>query len=124
MIPNEPKILGQLVTNGELLELVSKVPRKKKGHQFLKGPVPMWWLEEAALASQKAALLGVLLWFAAGIQKRWQVSLTGPLLKRFGFTRKPAYHHLKTLERERLVVVSRRRGKAPLVTILRKEVSA
>ena len=44
-------------------------PRHRSGEKFLKGPVPMAWLERAFVLPGKALHVALLLWFKAGCQR-------------------------------------------------------
>jgi hypothetical protein len=96
-----------------------KLPRHRGGEQFLCGPIPCDWLARAARLPGKALAVGVALWFKAGLSKRnAMVRLTGKLMEQFGIGRYAQYRGLKALEAAGLVSVERRRGCAPMVTIL------
>lgn len=97
-----------------------KPPRHRCGHEFLKGPIPLPWLRQAAAFRGKAPLaVALALWFRAGLKKSHQdIVLSGKLLERFGVSRKADYHGLAALESARLVSVTRHLGRCPLVTIL------
>ena len=85
--------------------------------KFLRGPVPLAWLQRAAELRGKALAVGLALWFLRGCQKRWTVRLTRRTLQRFAVGRKPGYLGLKNLEAAGLVRVRRRVGRSPVVTI-------
>lgn len=95
-----------------------KPPRHKPGEKFLKGPVPLLWLQQAALSPGKSLSVGIVLWYLAGIKKTPTVSLPNTLLQRFGVGRTAKYRALDWLEEARLVAVKRHPGCNPLVTLL------
>jgi hypothetical protein len=88
--------------------------------QFLRGPVPMWWLNKASSLPGKALAVGVLLWFKAGLGGRDEVTLTRALLERAGVGRKALYSALISLSAARLITVNRRRGRRAVIA-LRKD---
>lgn len=91
----------------------------KKSHQkFLKGPVPLAWLMAAARLSGKALAVGIVLWFRSGLERSNRVSLPTTLLVLFGIDRHAKARALESLEKASLIVVERRKGKNPVVTLL------
>lgn len=93
-------------------------PRHRPDGEFLKGPIPLAWLTPAARLSGRTLAAALALWFQSGRTNRRRVSLTGPILDRFGVGRKALYRALQALETAGLVTVERRQGKNPTVTIL------
>ena len=85
---------------------------------FLKGPVPMPWLECAARLPGKCLQIGVAVWYLAGIQKTTTVALGNGLLKKLGVDRKAKAHCLKALQKAGLISMEQRPGCNPRVTIL------
>ena len=92
-------------------------PRKVRG-RFLRGPVPLNWLAEAAKLPGKTLHVGVLLWFRAGLTRNVTVHLTGTVARTFGLDRYAKSRALRQLERKGLITVDRRVGRNPVVTIL------
>ncbi len=96
-------------------------PRHKSGERFLKGPIPLPWLEEAARLPGKSLHAGVALWYAAGLTKSASVPLRNIAGLHFGLDRNAKYRALSWLEGAGLVRVERKVGRAPIVTILARE---
>lgn len=96
----------------------SRPPRHVGGERFLKGPVPLSWLEAAARLPGKSLHAGIALWFAAGILRSANVPLSNVSGHRFGCDRNAKYRALAWLEGAGLVKVERKLGRAPVVTIL------
>ena len=88
---------------------------------FLKGPVPMQWLEQAGRLPGKALHVGVLLWFEAGRRRDRTVPLAGGLLAGMRVERRAGYRALAQLEAAGLVSAVRGRGRCPRVTLLALE---
>lgn len=93
-------------------------PRHRKGEKFLKGPIPLTWLQHAAALPGKALAVSVAIWFLAGISNNRTVKLSGKLLRNFGLNRWAGYRALNALESAGLVKVNRRRGRCPEVTLV------
>lgn len=85
---------------------------------FLKGPVSIDWLGEAARQPGKALHVGVLLWFQAGLKGSRVVSLRPSVRERFGLDRHATARALHALEKAGLVTVNRHRGRSPEVRLL------
>jgi hypothetical protein len=93
-------------------------PTIARGEWFLKGPVPWFWLSQAAVLPGRALHVGIALWLLAGMRKSATVSLSRRVLNDLGVSRHSGYRALKLLEGARLVAVSRRRGRLSRVTLL------
>ncbi len=96
----------------------TRPPRHKKGEKFLRGPIPLDWLTRAAALPGKAPVVGLALWFEAGITKNATVSLTNTVVRRFSVTPKTRSRCLRALESAEWVSVVRDPGRCPVVTIL------
>jgi hypothetical protein len=99
----------------------SKAPRPRHGEPFLKGPIPLAWLEVAARRPGKSLHAGLALWFSAGEMRSSSVPLSNVASQRFGLDRNAKYRALIWLERAGLVSVERGLGRAPVVTIRDRE---
>lgn len=99
----------------------NKAPRHKSGDTFLRGPVPMDWLNAAALASGSGSgfKVGIALWHLVGLNHNAKtVRLSGSMLRKMGVERHASYRGLNTLETAGLVSVERKPGQSPIVTLL------
>ena len=85
---------------------------------FLKGPIPMAWLNEAAKLPGKAINLGIAIWWLAGMAQTKTFKLTGKALDQLGVSRDAAADALKRLEARGLIRVQRSPGQRPTVEIL------
>lgn len=98
--------------------VVDKPPRHQPGQRFLKGPIPMVWLNRAGLLPGKALHVGIVLWHLAGLKKAPTVALSTKLLADMGVARTTGYRALTALEQAGLVAVQRHPGRSPRVTLL------
>jgi len=98
-------------STGKLLDAPMAVP-------FLKGPIPMSWLSEAANLPGKTLNLGLAIWWLAGMAKPKTFKLTGKALKNLGISKDAASDALKRLEERKLIRVQRLPGQRPTVEIL------
>jgi CRP-like cAMP-binding protein len=85
---------------------------------FLKGPIPMAWLNAAAKLPGKTLNLGIAIWWLAGMAKTKTFKLTGKALGQLGVSRDAASSALKRLEARGLIRVQRSPGQRPTVEIL------
>ena len=87
--------------------------------------IPLAWLARASTApgSNFCLHVGVLLHYVAGLTRRDAVTVSSKLLVAFGIDRHSYYRALRALEKAGLVLVQRRRGKKPLVSIVPLEPS-
>ena len=98
-------------------------PRHRRGETFLRGPIPLAWLEaltdlESARSSGKLLHTGLALWFRAGIENRRRFRVPTPQLRRFGVGRKSARRCLQVLADGGLIqVIERRFGRAPVIEL-------
>lgn len=94
-----------------------KAPKRIVG-KFLKGPIPLKWLQKAAPLKGKALAISMCLWFLKGVSRSDTVKVSYKLLNKFKVSRESAYRGLKSLEIEGLISVERHLGRSPVVTIL------
>lgn len=99
---------------------VDEQTTKRKQKPFLRGPIPLQWLQRAAeLPGKSPFQLGIALWYQAGLERsRSDLRLTRKLLSVFGLKRRTAYNALTRLESAGLVLVERPPGSCRVVNIL------
>jgi len=95
-------------------------PKRKQTEPFVKGPIPLGWLQRAAKLPGKAPLLTALtLFYLAGLKRtRRGIRLSAKQLGKFGVGRRNSYDALSALETAGLVSVKRKVGRLPIVDIL------
>jgi len=86
--------------------------------RFMKGPIPLNWVQAASKLPGKSLHVAIVLWFLVGIKKSKTVKLTQLLLTQFGVNRNSKYRALKALAEAGLITFCSTSGKNPLVTIL------
>ncbi len=91
------------------------VPKKKL---FLRGPIPLEWLAEAATFPGKTLNVALALWWIYGMTKGKPFQLTGGALMHLNVERGAANRGLARLEEAGLIQVDRKPGQRPTVTIL------
>lgn len=90
----------------------------RQARHFIKGPLPMPWLEQAARLPGKALAVGLLLWFMKGMKGEGRIKLSLGLLSRFSVGRKAAGRALTGLEQTGLIRAERGPGRLPRVQII------
>jgi hypothetical protein len=93
-------------------------PNGRRKGRFLRGPVPLDWLEVAAGCGGKSMAVAVLLWFRRGLTGSPEVNVGRSLRDRFAIPRTTFRRALASLERAGLVTVERHRGRSPRITLL------
>jgi hypothetical protein len=104
------------------LPLVPDQPRRVKG-QFIRGPIPMAWIDKAVKSGGPFAVLIVLaLCFQSGLQGSTEsIKVTNKLAARFGISRKTKPKALQSLEEAGLIRVVRKPTSSPVVSIVGME---
>lgn len=93
-------------------------PATTKGPGFIRGPLPLPWMQCAARMPGKTLQVALVLWYLAGLQKSRTVRLATKSLALMGVSRDAKYDGLARLEREGLVSIEQKPGHAPVVTLL------
>lgn len=88
---------------------------------FLRGPIPLQWLQQAATLPGKALAVSIVLWYLVGVKQKKTVTPTWKQWEMFGISRQASYRALKHLEEAGLVKIRRAHGKCPVVTVVAEE---
>ncbi len=91
-------------------------PKRVKG-RFVKGPVPLGWLERAGRLPGKALHVGMFLWFRVGLTKAMTVKPSYEELNRLGVLPDAFRRALKKLEEAKLVTTDKHPGRKTRITI-------
>lgn len=87
---------------------------------FIKGPLPLLWMTQAAQLPGKTLQVALALWYLCGLQKTDSVTLASKTAERFGISRDAKYDAIARLVNAGLVTVHQAPGKAPVVTLLKR----
>jgi hypothetical protein len=101
-----------------------RATRRRPREEFIRGPLPLAWMGKAARLPGQALAVALAIWFRRGIEQKDSLSLYPSALERFGVNRWSGYRALEALEGAGLVRVSRKQGRAPVVTIIQRPTSA
>ena len=98
-------------STGQFIDAPMSVP-------FLKGSIPMAWLNAAAKLPGKTLNVGLAIWWLAGMSKTTAFKLTRKALNQLGVSRDAASDALRRLEDNGLILVKRLPGQRSTVEIL------
>lgn len=97
-----------------------ELPRPRKGERFIMGPLPLDWLQTASKCGGRGTEIALLLWYAAGWQKKNPVKFSLAVRKEFEIHDRTAKRVLVRMQEAGLVEVAFHRGRSPVVTLLRQ----
>lgn len=86
--------------------------------KYVKGPIPITWLDPVLLMGGKALNVALAIWFQVGLKKRKTVTLPRATTKLFRVTRHNVWRALKRMEEAKMIFVVRRKGKLSHITVL------
>lgn len=87
-------------------------------YRFIKGPIDLRWMQRASECSGRSGMVGLILWYMAGLGKSMVVEVKNKSLAEFGISRQVAYECYERLEAAGLIKRIKRRGKRPVIEIL------
>lgn len=93
-------------------------PSPERSSGFIKGPLPLGWMQKAAQMPGKTLQVGLTLWYLSGLQKSRTVKLATKPLAAMGVSRDAKYEALERLRFAGLIAVEQQPGSAPTVTLL------
>ncbi len=99
-------------------------PNRKLPKKFIKGPIPLEWIQAAARLPGRSLQVGLVLWYLAGVRRSKQGPISYTVAHHFGLSRHTVYRGLAQLEKAGLVVVVRVRGRRLGVSLLRTSLYA
>lgn len=83
---------------------------------FVKGPIPLDWLQLASRCGKLSISVAVLLWYQHGLQRgQGPIRVTHRLLDHFGIHPRTAKRVLAAMAEANLITVRFRRGASPVV---------
>ena len=93
-------------------------PQRPKYKSFIKGPIDFDWMKKAASLPGKASLVGIAIWFVAGMAKSNTFTIQGQVLNDLGISHKAFNRALNKLAEIGLITVNRKPGRSPEITLL------
>lgn len=95
----------------------SALPKPAKGEKFIRGPLPLDWIQQAIPCGRKALNVCLAIWHLAGFKQQSPIKLSPATLAEFGVSSQTARKILVRLESAGLVAVDRKSGRSPIVKI-------
>jgi hypothetical protein len=99
------------------LDMGMSLGGNKPTEYFLRGPIPLWWLERAAALPGKVCALGQIIWWFHGMNPDQPIKVTRKALERFSISEDAYRDGLKRLELAGLIRVTRPKGQRALIQI-------
>ena len=96
-------------------ESASCKPTHQHSRLFIRGPIPLWWIQAAACAG--GTELGCYLWYKSGLIRSNTVHLRPSEMKGFGLTEKIRRRQVKALDKAGLVKIHPQPGQCHRVSI-------
>ena len=91
---------------------------RKPYKRFIKGPIPLAWVQQAAKLPGRTLHLGMILWYLAGVRKSNKGAVSYTVAKYFGLNRHTVYRALARLEEANLIEVLRKPGRRLNFTLI------
>ena len=91
---------------------------RPRGGKFLKGPIPMSWIETASTLPGKALVSGLVIWFERFCSKSTSVKFSLRKLADKGIPKSTGRRALRALEKAGLISVRRPSGRSMEVTLI------
>jgi hypothetical protein len=102
---------------GAVVKVDHSLPKHREGERFIKGPIPLDWIKVASRCGYCAEAVGLLLWYASGLQRSNPCKLTPSILAELHVHPRTARRVLERFQEGGLVSVVFHRGRSPLVTL-------
>lgn len=122
---NTPWDPNRFKLDDDLAHRIASTPSGRKHHMvrrvsglFLRGPIPMRWLNDASKLGISALWVGCVLWHLAGIHRSGTFLVSNLHMYRWGVNRYAKSRALIALERAHLITIKDRGKRSPKVTIL------
>jgi hypothetical protein len=108
-----PGILERRIVSATTAKLT-----QQRSDRYLRGPVPLAWLQAAARLPGQALQVGLALWFLVGVTKSATVPLTSVQLAGFGVDRSTKRRALIALAGAGLITMDQVSGRNPVITVI------
>jgi hypothetical protein len=115
----------RLTLDPSLIQHIKVTPSKRKVRMrdnidglFLRGPIPMSWINKAGELGVSALRVGLILWHLAGLKKSCTFLVSNLNLTRWNIDRHTKSRALLALSRAGLIAIESRGKRSPQVTII------
>ena len=112
--PNSLALAGQVLS----FPRRRRSPAVRRHGRFLRGPISMTWLEAAAKLPGRALHVALAIQHQAALERSSSVALSNKHCAALGVDRDAKRRGLAALQADGLVIVDRKPGRNPIVTIV------
>jgi len=114
------KLKDYLLTDNYKSIVTNKTIREKRlTEPFLRGPIPMRWLNESMAISGTATKIGLYLWHISGMNNQnLIIKLNKKLINEFNVSRQTRYRAFQALENAGLLTIEQKNGRYPEITLI------
>jgi hypothetical protein len=111
-------IKAEVPTVGDGPHLPSR--QTKSTGKFIRGPIDWGWVSSAAKHPGRALHVAIAIAYLDGFEKTGTVTVRPGVCRELGVDRHASYRALRQLEAAGLVTITRKRGAAAVVTVIRR----
>jgi len=90
---------------------------KPKAVRFIRGPIPFDWMQKANALPGKAGAVSLALWFLRGVKSSTTFAVSAEAESLAACSRQAFARGLAALEAEGLILIQRKSGARPIITI-------
>ncbi|MCK4377778.1 MAG: hypothetical protein KAW01_00455 [Deltaproteobacteria bacterium] len=100
-------------------ETEGKRKYKRLTKPFVKGPIPLDWIQQACRLGSNVARLSWVLWYFDGVKKEDYFNISNINVEKFGIERRQKNKALSLLEEAGLITIKQEEGKSPRVKVIK-----
>ena len=111
-----------------------RVAKSRRYKEYIRGPLPLNWLQRASTISRTACVVGLIIWRIAYQKKLWghsnqrqisgAIKLTNQTCMKWGVCGNSKNTALRLMEKAGLIRLELKRGRSPVVQIIDDELGA
>ena len=111
-----------------------RVAKSRRYKEYIRGPLPLNWLQRASTISRTACVVGLIIWRIAYLKKLWghsnqrqisgAIKLTTQTCMKWGVCGNSKNTALRLMEKAGLIRLELKRGRSPVVQIIDAELGA
>ena len=111
--------------------ILKRSVKSRQYRQYVRGPLPLKWFQEASTISRTAAVVGLIIWRSAYQRKLWgydsqrrtsgHIKVTTQNCMKWGVCGNSKNTALRLMEKAELIRLDTKRGRSPIVQIIDDE---
>ena len=108
-----------------------RATKSRRYEEYIRGPLPLNWLQRASIISRTACVVGVIIWRIAYQKKLWghsnqrqisgAIKVTNQTCMKWGVCGNSKNTALRLMEKADLIRLDTKRGRSPIVQIIDNE---